>query len=121
MIDALSEQIDEADKELRKLAKSDSTCSRRMSVPGVGPLTAVRFAAALDSIDRLSSAHKVEAYLGLTAGEHSSSERQRGRRAFGSSPTRSSSSSSRAARRCVMKRRRPAATLSLLVHGIHVP
>jgi transposase len=77
MIDTLTEQIDEADKELKKLAKSDSTCARLMTVPGVGPVTAVRFVAALDKVERFESAHKVEAYLGLTPGEDSSSERQR--------------------------------------------
>jgi transposase len=77
MIDSLTQQIGEADTELRKLAKSDLTCSRLMTVPGVGPVTAVRFAAALDSIERFPSAHKVEAYLGLTPGEDSSSDRQR--------------------------------------------
>jgi transposase len=77
MIDALTEQVDEADKELKKLAKSDSTCARMMSVPGVGPVTAVRFVAALDDVGRFESAHKVQAYLGLTPGEDSSSDRQR--------------------------------------------
>jgi transposase len=77
MIDALTAQIGEADKELRKLAKADSTCARLMTVPGVGPVTAIRFVAALDSVQRFPSAHKVEAYLGLTPGEDSSSDRQR--------------------------------------------
>ena len=76
MIDALTKEIDEADKELKKLAKRDSTCARRMTVPGVGPVTAVRFVAALDAVGRFESAHKVEAYLGLTPGEDSSSDRQ---------------------------------------------
>jgi transposase len=77
MIDALTEEIDEADKELKKLARRDSTCARLMTVPGVGPVTAVRFAAALDEVGRFESAHKVEAYLGLTPGEDSSSDRRR--------------------------------------------
>jgi transposase len=77
MIDALTAQIDDADKELKALAKADSTCKRMMSVPGVGPVTAVRFVAALDAVERFESAHKVQAYLGLTPGEDSSSDRQR--------------------------------------------
>jgi len=77
MIDALTDEIQAADKELKKLAKSDSTCARMMSVPGVGPVTAVRFVAALDDVTRFESAHKVQAYLGLTPGEDSSSDRQR--------------------------------------------
>lgn len=77
MIDALTEQIDEADKELKRLAKGDSTCARMMSVPGVGPVTAIRYVAALDDVTRFESAHKVQAYLGMTPGEDSSSDRQR--------------------------------------------
>ena len=77
MIDSLTAEIDDADRELKKLAKSDSTCKRMMSVPGVGPVTAVRFVAALDEVGRFESAHKVQAYLGLTPGEDSSSDRQR--------------------------------------------
>ena len=40
-------------------------------------MTAVRFVAAVDQIDRFETAHKVEAYLGLTPGEDSSSMRVR--------------------------------------------
>jgi transposase len=76
-IDMLTEQIHKADDELAKVAKADSVCSRLMSVPGVGPVTAVRFVAALDDVTRFESAHKVESFLGLTPGENSSSERQR--------------------------------------------
>jgi transposase len=77
MVDTLTQQIAEADMELRKLAKSDATCARLMSVPGVGPVTAVRFVAALDSVERFPSAHKVEVHLGLTTRENSSSDSQR--------------------------------------------
>jgi len=76
VIDELSTQIGKADQELVAAAKQDATCRRLMSVPGVGPVTALRFVAALDRVDRFESAHKVEAYLGLTPGEHSSSDRQ---------------------------------------------
>jgi transposase len=72
-IEYLTKQIAEADKELAKQAKGSPTCVRLMTVPGVGPLTAVRFVAALDKISRFPSAHKVESYLGLVPGEHQSS------------------------------------------------
>jgi transposase len=75
-IDHLSEQIAEADAELRRLARTDPTCRRLMSVPGVGPVTAVRFAAAVDDVSRFSSAHALESYLGLTPGERSSGDHQ---------------------------------------------
>jgi transposase len=76
-IEGLNEQIAEADEELAELAKRDETCQRLMTVPGVGPVTALRFVAAIDDRTRFASAHRVESYLGLTPGENSSSERQR--------------------------------------------
>jgi transposase len=72
----LASQIRDADKRLAKLAKADSICMRMMSVPGVGPVTSVRYAAALDDRSRFSSAHHVESYVGLVPGEKQSSERQ---------------------------------------------
>ena len=51
-----------------------------MSAPGVGPVTALAFVAALDEVTRFSSAHQVGSYLGLVPSEYSSGERQhRGR------------------------------------------
>jgi transposase len=76
-IDELCDQIREADVELVESAKQDETCRRLMTVPGVGALTAIRFVAALDQINRFSGAHGVESYLGLVPGEHSSAEQQR--------------------------------------------
>jgi transposase len=48
-----------------------------MTVPGVGPITAVRFVATLDDVTRFSTAHDVQSYLGLTPGENSSSSKVR--------------------------------------------
>ena len=36
-----------------------------MTVPGVGPVTAARFVAALDDVDRFPNAASVASYLGL--------------------------------------------------------
>lgn len=76
VIDSLNEQLKLADQELEKLAEQDPVCARLMSVPGVGPVTSIRFVAAIDDVSRFSSAHAVESYLGLTPGENSSSERK---------------------------------------------
>jgi transposase len=48
-----------------------------MTVPGVGPVTAVRFVAGLDDVQRFKSAHHVASYVGLVPGERSSSDRER--------------------------------------------
>ena len=76
LIEVLNTQIAEADAEVKSWATADETCTRLMTVPGVGPLTALRFVAALDDVTRFESAHQVESYLGLVPGESSSSERQ---------------------------------------------
>jgi transposase len=77
MLSAVLEETKAADKQLQTLAAEHAVCRRLMTVPGVGPLTAVRFVATIDEPGRFSSAHRVESYLGLTPGEHSSSERER--------------------------------------------
>jgi transposase len=46
-------------------------------VPGVGPVTAIRFVAALDESKRFTTVAQVQSYLGLTPGENSSSDRKR--------------------------------------------
>jgi len=76
VIDVLNVQIKAADAELKSWVEADETCGRLMTVPGVGPLTALRYVAALDDVTRFESAHQVESYLGLVPGEYSSSERQ---------------------------------------------
>jgi transposase len=75
-IDALTAQVRDAERELERTAKSDATCRRLMSMPGVGPMTSLAFVASLDTIARFPDAHKVESYLGLVPGERSSSDRQ---------------------------------------------
>lgn len=76
MIESLNGEIREADKELRIIAQGNETCRKLMTVPGVGPVTSVRFLAAVDDVKRFSSAHQLESYFGLSPGERSSSERK---------------------------------------------
>jgi transposase len=73
-IEHLTAQIAQADRELKQRASIDERCRRLASVPGVGPVTAVRFVAALDQVGRFANAHAVQSYLGLVPGERSSSE-----------------------------------------------
>lgn len=75
MIDVLTDSIHRIDKDLAAMAKAHPVCPRLMTVPGVGPLTALAFVAAIDDVSRFKSSHEVEAYLGLTPGESSSSSR----------------------------------------------
>jgi transposase len=74
-IEALNVQLEAMDSELLAVAKQDPVCQRLMTVPGVGPVIAVRFVAVVDQPERFQSAHHLMSYLGLTPGENSSSMR----------------------------------------------
>jgi len=77
VLDTLSTEILAADEELKTAAVSDPTCQLLMTAPGVGPVTAVRFAAAIDDVGRFADAHRLASYLGLTPGERSSGQKQK--------------------------------------------
>jgi transposase len=79
MIEELNPKIAEADKELEAIAEQDPTCKLLMTAPGVGPVTAVRYAAAIDEVARFRDAHGVESYLGLIPGENSSGDAKKRR------------------------------------------
>lgn len=70
VLETLREQIAEADAELKALAQDDTRMRRLMTVPGVGPVTAARFVAAIDDVDRFPNAASVASYLGLIPGEN---------------------------------------------------
>lgn len=65
------------DRHLTTGAHADPICRRLMTAPGVGPVTAVAFVAALDTPTRFRQASQVTQYLGLVPRETSSGERQR--------------------------------------------
>ena len=68
MLSLVIEEVKAADKQIKKLAGEHPVCRRLMTVPGIGPLTALRFVAAIDEPRRFSTAHRVQSYLGLTPG-----------------------------------------------------
>ena len=70
VLETLREQIAQADTELKALARADLRMRRLMTVPDVGPVTAARFVAALDDVDRFPNAASVASYLGLIPGEN---------------------------------------------------
>jgi len=63
--------------ELGELSRKDERVKRLMTMPEVGPVTAVAYVATVDEAGRFRGAHQVEAYLGLVPREWSSSEVQR--------------------------------------------
>ena len=60
--------------EAKRLAKADRRCTIVMSMPGVGPLSALAFVSALDGADRFAGSSSVGAYLGLTPRGHQSGD-----------------------------------------------
>jgi transposase len=73
-------EIAAADARLIVYGNENLVVRRLRTMPGIGPVTALAFVAALDDVTRFQNAHQVQAYLGLVPSEYSSGERQmRGR------------------------------------------
>jgi transposase len=71
-IEALGAQIAQADVELAELAEGDKDCQLLMTMPGVGPLTSILFAAVIDDVTRFPNGSRMESYLGQTPGSNQS-------------------------------------------------
>jgi transposase len=77
LLRALGEQLAAADRWVAATAKQEPVAQRLMTVPGVGPVIALSFAATLETPARFGGdAARASAYLGLVPSEHSSGERQ---------------------------------------------
>jgi len=74
---ALISQIIKYDDQLRAIARADRTVRRLMTVPGVGPVTALAFASTVDEPRRFRRASDIGAYLGLTPRRYQSGELDR--------------------------------------------
>ncbi len=74
LLPALQAAIVAADQQLVAWAGRDPVAPTLQSVPGIGPLTALAFIAALDDVTRFPTAREVPAYLGLVPRERSSGE-----------------------------------------------
>jgi transposase len=61
----------------RAQAAADPVVQRLMTVPGIGPITALTYRATVDDIARFTSASSASAFFGLVPHEASSGERQR--------------------------------------------
>jgi transposase len=61
-------------KQVLDLARGEQVCRRLMSVPGVGPITALAFRATIDRPDRFRRSRDVGAHLGLTPSRYQSGE-----------------------------------------------
>ena len=71
---AIERQIGDLDRKVLKLARHDVEVRRFMTVPGVGPITALCFKATIDDPTRFKRSRSVGAYIGLTSRRHTSGE-----------------------------------------------
>ena len=61
-------------REITRAARNDDVCLRMMTVPGVGPIAALTFKAAIDDPARFKSSRTVGAHFGLTPRRYQSGE-----------------------------------------------
>ena len=72
--DAILKAIVAINTDMKSLERSSSACRRLMTIPGVGRLTALAFAAAIDDPNRFRRSRDVGAYLGLVPRRYQSGE-----------------------------------------------
>lgn len=71
---ALYDQFLELDRRVKRGASRDEVCLRMMTVPGVGPIAALTFKAAVDDPARFKRSRTVAAHFGLTPRRYQSGE-----------------------------------------------
>lgn len=77
LIDAVSEEVVQAERELRALFRGDDRIKRLTAIPGVGLITAATVVTEVWDITRFPSADRLCSWTGLTPSEHSSGEHTR--------------------------------------------
>ncbi len=72
--DSVVVEIAAFDRKLLKLARDDVNSRRLMTVPGIGPITALAFVTVIDEPARFKRSRSVGAYIGLTPRRYASGE-----------------------------------------------
>jgi transposase len=67
-------QLARLTKQVLDITRGEEVCRRLMSVPGVGPMTALTFRATIDRPERFRRSRDVGAHLGLTPARYQSGE-----------------------------------------------
>jgi transposase len=70
----VAQEIAALHRKLLALARNDEGSRRSMTVPGIGPMTALAFHTAIDDPSRFRRSRSVGAYVGLTPRRHASGE-----------------------------------------------
>src|ERR1700758_661486 len=71
----LDERIEPVTDEIEALAKSDSSCRRIMSVPGIGPIISSAMVAAIGSGEAFARGRDFSAWIGLVPKQMSTGDR----------------------------------------------
>jgi transposase len=74
VIEVMTQEADKLTKRVLDEVKVEPTCRRLMTVPGVGPLTALAFRATIDQPGRFRKSRDIGAHLGLTPRRYQSGE-----------------------------------------------
>jgi transposase len=74
VIETMTREVERLTKRVLDEVRTEPTCRRLMTVPGVGPLTALAFRATIDRPDRFRKSRDVGAHLGLTPRRYQSGE-----------------------------------------------
>jgi transposase len=77
VIELLNTELTQADGTFATHVVADPVVRRLTTLPGIGPITASAYVAALDDAARFGGAAQVASYLGLVPREYSSGEQQR--------------------------------------------
>jgi transposase len=72
--EAIAHQIEKLDRKVLHMARNEPQVRRFMTVPGVGPITALCYMATIDDPARFSKSRSVGAYVGLTTRRYASGE-----------------------------------------------
>ena len=72
--EAIERQIDDLDRKVMHLARNEPQVRRFMTVPGIGPITALCYLATIDDPTRFDKSRNVGAYVGLTTRRYASGE-----------------------------------------------
>src|SRR3954449_4204592 len=70
----MTQEVERLTKRVLDEVRAEPTCRRLMTVPGVGPLTALAFRATIDQPNRFRKSRDVGAHLGLTPRRYQSGE-----------------------------------------------
>lgn len=74
---AITESISELDKKIKEVVLKEPKAQLLMTIPGVGPVTALKYLIEIGDPKRFKSSRAVGAYLGLTPKQYSSGETQK--------------------------------------------